>query len=183
MWELIKSDLYRYYGITGVREFVKGYIFIPGFHYMVWFRLSQHCHFPILRQFIKWRLFQKSIKFGIEIPPQTSIGKGFYIGHWGGIVVHPLAVIGDNCNISQGVVIGAKPSGVPVIGHGVYMATGAKIIGNVLVGDNVSIGANAVVTKDLPSESVAVGIPAHIISRNGSYDYTINRYVDPLLKS
>jgi len=124
------------------------------------------------------RYRQISIKFGIDIPPSTKIGKGFYIGHHGSIVISGNAVIGDNCNISQGVTIGqvnrGPRKGFPVLGNNVYVGPGAKIIGNVRIGDNVAIGANAVVTHDVPNNAVVVGVPSRIISYAGSVGY-INR--------
>lgn len=90
-------------------------------------------------------------------------------------MVNPKAIIGKNCNISCGVVIGetfrGQRIGVPRIGDYVYIAPGAKIIGNVLIGNNVAIGANCVVTRDLPDDAVAVGVPARVISMAGSDGY------------
>jgi serine O-acetyltransferase len=117
-------------------------------------------------------------KFGISIPFTTRIGPGFYIGHFGGIVVSDGAEIGRNCNISQGVTIGAsnrgQRAGAPVIGDNVYIGPGAKVIGGIRIGDDVAIGANAVVTHDVPSGSVVAGVPARVVSNEGSVGY-INR--------
>jgi len=173
--KLIVDDLYRYNGNVSTKIFLKSYFLIPGFNYMFWLRLGQHWNSTI----IKYILHRKKIKYGIQISMDTKIGKGFYIGHFGSIVVSGGAKIGDNCNISQDVTIGfiprGKKKGVPVIGDNCYIAPGAKIIGNVKIGNNVAIGANAVVTTDLPDNAVAVGIPAKIISYNGSDGYTNNR--------
>ena len=113
--------------------------------------------------------------YGIQIPWGTHIGKGFYIGHFGTIVVNGGAVIGDNVNISQGVTIGqtnrGKRKGVPVIGNGVYIGPGAKVIGKVTIGNNVAIGANAVVTEDVPDNACVAGVPAKIVSMNGAEGY------------
>jgi serine O-acetyltransferase len=114
-------------------------------------------------------------KYGISIEPETHIGSGFYIGHFGCIFVAPDVTIGDNCNISQGVTIGRTyrglRAGVPVIGNSVYIGPGAKIIGNVKVGNNVAIGANCVVTKDISDNGVVVGAPGRVISYAGSEGY------------
>ena len=105
--------------------------------------------------------------------------KAIYIGHFGGIIISGGAVIGRNCNISQGVTIGiagkGKNRGIPIIGEGVYIGAGAKLIGKIHVGNNVAIGANAVVTKDVPDNAVVGGIPAKIISMNGSFEFINNR--------
>lgn len=114
-------------------------------------------------------------KYGISIPYNTAIGPGFYIGHFGGIVVNKETVIGCNCNISQGVTIGqlnrGPRQGVPEIGDEVYIGPGAKIIGQIKIGKGCAIGANAVVTHDLPDNAVAVGVPARVISYAGSDGY------------
>lgn len=114
-------------------------------------------------------------KFGLDIPAEAEIGSGFYVGHFGGIVVHPEARIGKNCNIAQGVTIGVsnrgKKQGVPTIGDNVFIGPGAKIFGRIRVGNNVAIGANAVVYHDIPDNAVVVGIPGHVVSQQGSAGY------------
>ena len=108
----------------------------------------------------------------------TKIGEGFYIGHFSGIVISSAAVIGKNCNISQGVTIGisgkGEDRGCPIIGDNVYIGAGAKVIGRITIGNNVAIGANAVVTKDVPDNAVVVGIPAKIISMDGASEILTN---------
>lgn len=90
-------------------------------------------------------------------------------------MVSAKAIIGNNCNLSCGTVIGetfrGKRRGVPVIGNKVYIAPGAKVIGGVTIGDNVAIGTNCVVTKDIPDNAVVVGVPGRIISYDGSTGY------------
>ena len=99
-------------------------------------------------------------KWGIEIPRGTVTGKGFYIGHFGGITISGDAKIGENVYISQQVTIGVSGQGdkrgVPTIGDNVYIAPGAKIFGKISIGNNVKIGANAVVYKSVPDDSVLV---------------------------
>lgn len=121
-----------------------------------------------------------SFKSGIQIPYNTNIGKGFYIGHFGTIVVNGEAKIGDNVNISPGVNIGqanrGHNKGVPTIGNEVYIGPGAKIVGAVKIGNNVAIGANAVVTNDIPDNACVAGVPAKILSYDGAKGY-VNRTV------
>lgn len=120
---------------------------------------------------------QKAVEIatGIELPFTAQIGRGLYIGHFGQIIISPMAVLGECCNISQGVTIGQAGRGgeqfVPVIGDRVYIAPGAKLFGKLAVGNDVAIGANAVVTKDLPDDAVAVGIPAKVISFSSSREF------------
>jgi len=117
-------------------------------------------------------------KYAISIHWSTPIESGFYIGHFSGIFVNNDTIIGKNCNISQGVTLGranrGSKKGTPVIGDNVYIAPGTKIIGNIHIGNNVAIGANCVVTKDIEDNAVVVGVPGKVISYDGSVGY-INR--------
>lgn len=108
-----------------------------------------------------------SIFMGISIPRNTTIGKGFKIYHFGGIVLNSLTIIGDNCSLHQGVTIGVKNTytDVPVIGNNVTVGAGAKLLGSIKIGNNVVIGANAVVLCDVPDDSIAVGIPAKVYKK------------------
>ena len=173
--KLILFDLYRYNGKISLKIFFKNYLLTPGFNYMVWFRISNYWN----NAFIKYILYKKSIRYGIQIPRGTKIDEGFYIGHFGTIVVSVKCIIGKNCNISQGVTIGygsrGKNKGYPVIGDNCYIGPGAKLIGSIIIGNNVAIGANAVVTKDILDNGVAVGVPAKVISYNGSSGYVMNK--------
>ncbi|MDX1915338.1 MAG: serine O-acetyltransferase [Methylophilus sp.] len=102
--------------------------------------------------------------FGVFIGPKAQIGRRFVIEHFGSIVIHGNTVIGDDCSVRQGVTIGNRqhnaPLDAPVLGSRVTVGAGAKILGKVVVGDDVDIGANAVVIKDVPSNHIAVGVPA-----------------------
>jgi serine O-acetyltransferase len=105
---------------------------------------------------------------GIEFPCEVKVGKNFVIDHFGGIVVSGYARFGDNCRIRSGVVVGlsrVEDPCAPVCGDNVDIGTGAKLLGRISVGDNVQIGANSVVTRDVPSNSIAVGVPARVMPR------------------
>jgi GlcNAc-P-P-Und epimerase len=170
---LIKSDLFRYAGETSLKAFASTYIREPGFNVLVWMRLRS----LVQSRVIGYILFRKRIRFGIDIQAK-QIGSGFYIGHFGQIFVHNQVVVGKNCNISQGVTIGVsnrgKRVGVPTIGDCVYIAPGAKIFGGITIGDNVAIGANSVVNDDIPDNAVVIGIPAKVVSYNGSNGFIHN---------
>lgn len=101
---------------------------------------------------------------GAEIDLSCKIGGGLLIPHPNGIVIHPKVIIGNNCLIFQQTTIGTnhKSSIPPVIGDHVDIGAGAKILGNVQIGHLSKIGANSVVTKNVPSNSTAIGIPAKI---------------------
>jgi serine O-acetyltransferase len=110
--------------------------------------------------------------WGIELPRAARIGPGLYIGHFGGITISPLAVMGAHCSISPSITIGmaghGERCGVPVIGDRVYIAPGARIFGKIRIGDNVKIGANAVVYRDIPDDAVVALDPGfRIISYAG----------------
>jgi serine O-acetyltransferase len=105
---------------------------------------------------------------GISLPARTRIGKGLYIGHFGGIIVSPDVVLGERCSISQGVtlgVLGGPRLGVPRLGDDVYVGAGAKVLGPITVGDRAIIGANAVVLTDVPAGATVAGVPARIVKR------------------
>lgn len=112
----------------------------------------------------------------------AQIGPGLYIGHHGGIVTNEEMQIGKNCNLSHDVTIGVsrrgERAGVPVIGDNVYIGPGAKIFGKITIGNNAAIGANCVVTKDVPENGVVAGIPGKVISYEGSAGYINNRVYD-----
>ena len=111
---------------------------------------------------------------GVTIGVSARIGRRLVIEHSGAIVVHGLAVIGDDCIIRQGVTIGNRrmdrPMDAPHLGHRVNVGAGAKILGAVRVGDDADIGANAVVITDVPAGALAVGVPVRIILRGQAYD-------------
>lgn len=105
--------------------------------------------------------------FNCSIPASVSIGKGTFFSHRGmAVVIHKNAIIGENCVIGTCVTLGGKGKGIegaPKVGNGVVISTGAKILGGLRIGDNVTIGANSVVLKDVPDGMTAVGIPANNI--------------------
>jgi serine O-acetyltransferase len=180
---LIKSDLYRYRGETGTGPFLRNILFSPGFKYSFWMRvcayLRQHNPFKyLLFPIAAMMLLHYRDKYGIDIPSSTRIGAGLHILHFGEITIHQNTIIGNNFGIAQGVTIGVanrgERQGTPTIGDNVVIAPGAKVFGNLKIGNNVAVGANCVVTKDIPDNAVVVGIPGKIISYKGSEGYVSN---------
>ena len=166
----ISSDYKR----VGWRFFL--YALYPNqFSYVLWFRIFQFLYkhpfpFIIIRPLVK--LFHELFSqwMGIQIPLYANIGKGLCIKHYSGIVINGFATVGECCTLFQDVTIGrslyGKTKGVPNIGNNVILFPGCKVLGGITIGDNVVIGINAVVTTDVPSNSIVAGIPAKVISNN-----------------
>jgi len=126
-----------------------------------WIRLPFSFLYKVLYLFIQ-------IITGIELPCEVKVGRRFTIEHFGGIVVSGDASFGDDVIIRNGVTVGLRHTGVrgsPNIGNRVDIGAGAKLLGPIEIGDDVAIGANAVVIKDVPANSIAVGVPARIIHK------------------
>ena len=108
---------------------------------------------------------------GVDIHPGATIGSGVFIDHGMGVVIGETAIVGDLSLIYQGVTLGGtgKESGKrhPTIGTGVIVGAGAKVLGNILIGNNVRIGAGSVVLREVPSDCTVVGIPGRILYRGG----------------
>jgi serine O-acetyltransferase len=175
---LIYSDLLRYCVGTGLKGYIKGLIYCPGFRYMAAIRKAKYYRHKniFLYAFYKFRIIGYSHKYGFQIPYSTQIGKGFYIGHFGRIIVNPLAIIGNNVNLSPGVTIGmtnrGEKKGVPTIGNEVWVGTNAVIVGNIRIGNNVLIAPNAYVNNDVDDNSIVIGNPAKItFNENATKNY------------
>jgi serine O-acetyltransferase len=178
---IVKEDFWRTYELTRgsvIKRVISCYR-SPGLHAVFIHRFGQW----LKRKSVLLRMLLEPIhlilfhrirsKWGIEISRSAEIGEGFYIGHYGGITISGLTRIGKNVNISQLVTIGVsgegEKRGAPIIGDNVYIAPGAKIFGKIHVGNNVKIGANAVVYQDIPDNAVVVLDPGYkIISLKGN---------------
>jgi len=125
------------------------------------------------RFFFLARLISQISRFftGIEIHPGAKIGRRFFIDHGMGVVIGETCEIGDNVTIYQGVTLGGtgkeKGKRHPTIKDNVLIATGAKVLGSITIGENSKIGAGSVVLKDVPPNSTVVGIPGKVVRRDG----------------
>jgi len=169
----ILEDLYRYEGDGCKSLFTKlRYVFcVPGFTYIFFFRHVSQSSNKLTRLFWNICLQFTKIITHIQIPPTTSIGRGFRIVHFGHIVVNPEVIIGKNFNISQGCLIGnaqGKHEGIPIIGDNVCMNANAIIVGNAKIGNNVLIAPGAFVNFDVPDNSIVIGNPGRVIPRDSS---------------
>lgn len=119
--------------------------------------------------FIKLKKIQ--YKTGIQLACGTNIGKGIFFPHFSCIVINKGVIIGENCTLFHGVTLGSvrggQKGGSPTLGDNVVVSPGAKVLGKIIVGNNVMIGANAVVIENVPRNAVVVGNPARIINFNG----------------
>jgi serine O-acetyltransferase len=161
----------------------------PGIHALVVHRFARlgYClRIPFLPRFISetMRLFT-----GIEIHPGAKIGRGVFIDHGMGVVIGETAIIGDNVLLYQGVTLGGtgkeKGKRHPTIGNNVVIGGGAKVLGNITVGDNSYIGANAVVVRSVPPNSTVVGVPGRITQQDGKkidFDLDHIHIIDPIMQ-
>lgn len=143
----------------------------PGVQAIFWHRLA-HWLYCLKIPFIP-RLISYLVRFwtGIEIHPGAKIGKGLFIDHGMGVVIGETAIVGNGATIYQGVTLGGtgKETGKrhPTLGNSVVVGAGAKVLGNIQIGDRVRIGAGSVVLRDIPANSTVVGIPGRIVRRQG----------------
>jgi serine O-acetyltransferase len=143
----------------------------PGLHALVFYRISHKLWEWKVPLVPRW--FSQTARFftGVEIHPGAKIGKSFFIDHGMGVVIGETAIVGDNVLLYQGTTLGGtgKETGKrhPTLGNNVVVGAGAKILGNITIGDNSYIGANAVVIKDVPPNSTVVGIPGRITKQDG----------------
>ncbi len=134
-------------------------------------RRAHWCYQHNLKLLARWISQASRRRTGIEIHPGATIGKRLVIDHGMGIVIGETAEIGDDCLIYHGVTLGGTGKDVgkrhPTIGNHVLIGTGAKVLGPITVGDGSRVAANAVVLKDIPENSTAVGSPARVVKVDG----------------
>jgi serine O-acetyltransferase len=158
---------------TGVELFLTS----PGLHAIWIYRIAHILWRWNLR--ILARMLSNYARFfsGIEIHPGAKLGRRVVIDHGVGVVIGETAEIGDDVLIYHGVTLGGKTLDPvkrhPTVGNRVILGAGAKLIGNITVGDDCQVGANAVITKSIPAGSKAVGVGARIIRGSGLEDYAI----------
>lgn len=185
--EYLKKDLYRNTGIYSKKKLFQTLLNMnSSVSLLIHFRLCNYYAsldkrnlFQFLCHSIVYMRFQKlQWRCGIELNQRTEIGYGLRLPHKGGIVIHPQAIIGNNCEIMQGVTIGNNilkdRDAVAKIGNCVLICAGAKIIGGVQIGNGVIVGANSVVNKDIENSMIVAGIPAQVIRKNENMAYLIN---------
>ena len=155
------------------RNWLEVLLTYPGLHAVWGYRIS-HLLWNLKLKLIA-RIYSNWIRAatGIEIHPAAKIGRRFFIDHGMGVVIGETAIIGDDVMFYHGVTLGGrslnKGKRHPTIEDGVFVGAGAKILGNITIGKNAIIGANAVITKDVASDTIAVGADQRLVSKS-EYD-------------
>ncbi len=187
LWEIIRADAFRYHGATGIRGILVAYWKDPGFRFSYYLRkvgfyrerrkglgIFGYLYNRVLLNHYRFR-------YGFDISPATVIGKGLYLGHFGGVVISPYAVLGANINIAQGVTIGATSRGErvgsPTLEDRVWVGANAILVGKITIGREALIAPGAYVNFDVPAYSVVLGNPGKTISHTGSAGY-VNRVLE-----
>jgi serine O-acetyltransferase len=167
MWQQIKEDW-----IAHGRDWTKpGFRAVAVHRFGVW-RMKVEPKLLRAPLSIMYRMLYRKIRntYGIELPYTVELGRRVVIEHQHGIVIHGYSAIGDDSIIRQGVTLGNRyidrPLDAPKLGKRVNVGAGAKIFGDISIGDDANIGANAVVICNVPARSTAVGIPARIIDKS-----------------
>ena len=178
--KLLLSDYKKYKKYGG--NFISIVFFTQGFWALLQYRIAHvvyNLKIPVIKQLLQLLMlfWQKGIEIttGISIPASVKIGHSFYIGHFGGIIINAKAVIGNNCNISQGVTIGVsglgEKRGIPIVGNNVYIGANSVLVGKITIADDVLIGACSLVNTNTNAKAVMLGVPAIKVSDKGSEGY------------
>lgn len=172
MFKVLKEDVDIIFDQDpAARSYLEVILTYSGLH-AIWSHRLAHVFFKKKLFFLARVISQISRFFtGIEIHPGAKIGRKFFIDHGMGVVIGETCEIGDNVTVFQGVTLGGtgkeKGKRHPTIEDNVLIATGAKVLGSITVGENSKIGAGSVVLKEVPANSTVVGIPGKVVIRDG----------------
>jgi serine O-acetyltransferase len=177
----LQADLYRYRADTSRRAFLSAFVHEPGFRFtyhlrnVAYYAGRKRSLWGFAYTYNRILLQRYRFKYGFDISPTTSIGPGLYIGHFGGVVISPYAILGSNINIAQGVTIGAESrgprKGAPTLEDRVWVGANAIIVGKITIGHDALIAPGAFVNFDVPSMAVILGNPGKVVSTSGSVGY------------
>lgn len=146
----------------------------PGVWAIFWYRISSRLYRKGFRALARTLMGINQIITNIDIHPGATIGRRVFIDHGTGVVIGQTTVIEDDVLIYQGVTLGGVSlvhgKRHPTIKSGVVIGAGAKVLGNITIGTNSKVGANSVVVREVPPNSTAIGIPAHVIQKGRDKD-------------
>lgn len=172
MFKTIKKDFYAIFERDpAAANTIEVFLTCPGFHAVILHRVAHWIWVkgvPVIP-----RLLSHINRFltGIEIHPGAKIGDSFFIDHGMGVVIGETTVIGNSVTLFQGVTLGGtgkeKGKRHPTLGNNIVVGVGAKVLGDIVIGDNVKIGANSVVLESVPPDSTVVGVPGRVVKQGG----------------
>lgn len=175
-WAIIAVSFKKEINVVFERDpaavnFLEVLLTYSGLHAIIFYRIAHSLHRLRVPFFPRWLSQVGKFFTGIEIHPGADIGAKFFIDHGMGVVIGETTIIGNNVLIYQGVTLGGtglqKGKRHPTIEDNVVIGAGAKILGNIIIGENSYVGANAVVIKDVPPNSTVVGVPGRIAKQEG----------------
>ncbi|MBN2453157.1 MAG: serine O-acetyltransferase [Candidatus Omnitrophica bacterium] len=193
-WALIAVFFRREIDVVFTRDpaavnFLEVLLTYSGLHAIIYYRIANALLRVGIPFFPRWISQFGKFFTGIEIHPGAKIGNRFFIDHGMGVVIGETTIIGDDVLLYQGVTLGGtgleKGKRHPTIGNNVVVGAGAKVLGNISIGDNSYIGANAVVIKDVPPNSTVVGVPGRVTKQDGKkLDLSLDHIhvLDPILQ-
>ena len=175
MFKRIKEDIEVVFEQDpAARSYLEVILTYSGIH-AIWAHRIAHAFYK-RKFFFLARVISQASRFftGIEIHPGAKIGRRFFIDHGMGIVIGETCEIGDNVTVFQGVTLGGtgkeKGKRHPTIKDNALIATGAKVLGSITIGENSKIGAGSVVLKEVPPNSTVVGVPGKVVIQDGKTD-------------
>lgn len=180
----IKEDIQTIFdNDPAAKSMLEVVICYPGLHALLMHRLAHKLYvneIPLLPRIIS---NLSRLITGIEIHPGAQIGRKFFIDHGMGVVIGETTIIGDNVLVYQGVTLGGtgKETGKrhPTLKNDIVVGSGAKVLGNITVGNNVRIGAGSVVIEDVPDDSTVVGIPGRVVMHKGQKNHNLQHNIIP----
>jgi serine O-acetyltransferase len=153
------------------RSYLEVLLCYPGLHAVWAYRLTHWFWEHNFRLLARWLSQVARLLTGIEIHPAAQIGRRIFIDHGMAVVIGETSIVGDGVVMYQGVTLGGtgkqKGKRHPTIGSDTIIGSGAKVLGNITVGNNCRVGAGSVVLRSIPDNSTIVGVPGHIVLRNG----------------
>ncbi|HWY02503.1 MAG TPA: serine O-acetyltransferase [Candidatus Acidoferrum sp.] len=153
------------------RSYVEVLLLYPGLHAVWIHHLSHWLWLHGMRFLARFSSQVARLLTGIEIHPGAELGRRLFIDHGIGTVIGETAIVGDDVTLYQGVTLGGtgkeKGKRHPTLGNGISVGSGAKLLGNITIGDNCRVGAGSVVLRNVPANSTIVGVPGHIVLRDG----------------